>query len=501
MDNNTQCLSTWNQVAPRSYVRQVYCFPYQAHLDDLEPLRHHIASALALASEHYPDVAGQLVLGTAPAGQISISKTSCDQVPLEVFDHRATFGYGYADLKARGFPASAFVDPSFNVPYKLAEGGRGVPAAEIHARVIDGGLLLYIYFHHSITDGIGMCNFISTFATYTRSGYAHRLGYPADIHVDLPVEIGAQLIESRTFEDLMTQCPEYVILPDLSGPTVPRLQPFGVPLGCIQKTGRIFAFGPDEIEALKTAVKEWRLSNAIATDNPNPSTFACLAALTWSYTTVMRMEIAPGSDVRHSIECNPSFEGVGCRLLMPVSWARRAFQDITKNYAGNAIALPNANSSLRSLSAAACSSPDSLAATGDSLGSLVHSIETALASVNDESVTTRTAMFRAAPDPRIIGVNLDPRDPRDFAFNSWRHLGADTLWGIPGTGGNELGASGVPPDAVRRAQDAWNMGAGLIMPGCKQSRKHEVLVTLDTVSMMRLCSDERWKSWVDEIIL
>ncbi|PNY23791.1 Uncharacterized protein TCAP_06263 [Tolypocladium capitatum] len=482
MDNNTQRLSTWNQVAPRYYVRQVYCFPYRARCEDLEPLRRHIASALASAAEHLPDVAGKVVLGTTRAGQLLISKASSDRVPLKVFDHRETFGYAYADLKAQGFPASAFVDPSFNVPYKLVEGGQGIPAAEIHARVIDGGLLLYIYFHHSISDGIGMCNFISTFALYTRSGHVQRPGYPTDIHVDLPVETGAQLIEGHTFEDLMSRCPEYVIVPDLSGPT---------------KTGRIFVFGSEKIETLKTAVREWRRGNAIATGNRNPSTFACLAALTWSYATVNRMAFPPGSDV--SIEGNPCLEGVDCRLLMPASWARRAFQDIT-NYAGNAIALPNANTGLGHLFAVACSSPESLPETRDALGPLVHSIETALASVNDESVTTRTAMFRAAPDPRVIGVDLDPRDPRDFAFNSWRHLGADTLWGIPGAGGNGPGASGVAPDAVRRAQDAWNMGAGLIMPGRKQSRRYEVLVTLDTVSMIRLCSDERWNSWVDEIV-
>lgn len=497
MDSNSQYLTTWNQVAPRYYVRQVYCFPYHAHCDDVGPLRQHLASALALASEHFPDAAGKLVLGTTPVGQLLISRKSSDQVPLEVFDHRETFGCGYADLKAHGFPASAFVDPSFNVQHKLVEGGQGVPAVEIHARVIDGGLLLYIYFHHSITDGIGMCNFISTFAAYTRAGNAHHPGHPIDIHADLPTETGAHLIESHTFEDLVKQCPEYVIVSDLSGPTVSRLQPFGVPLGCIQKTGRIFVFGLEKIEAMKTAVKEWRLNNGITTGDRTPSTFACLAALTWSYTTIMRMGIASGPDACHSIEGDLCFENVGCRLLMPASWARRAFQDI--KYAGNAIALPNAKSTLRSLFAVARSSPETPPATARSLGPLVHSIEMALASINDESIATRTAMFRAAPDPRIIGVDLDPRNPREFAFNSWRHLGADTLWGIPGTGGNESGASGVPPDAVRRAQDAWNMGAGLIMPGQRQS-KYEVIVTLDTVSMNSLCSDERWKSWVDEIV-
>ena len=502
MSSDAQYLTTWNQVAPRVYVRQVYCFPYHAHCTDLEPLRENLASALARASEHFPEVAGKVVLGKAPAGQLLISKKSSDEIPLKIFDHRKTFGCRYVDLKGQGFPPSAFVDPSFNVWYKVEEGDPGIPAAEIHARVINGGLLLYTYFHHSISDGMGMCNFISTFAAYTRAGQARHLHHTADIQVDLPGQTGAKLIESHGFEDLVKQCSEYVIVPDLSGPTSPRLQPFGVPLDCVQKTGRIFVFSTEKIELLKTAVREWRSKSITATGNSSPSTFACLSALTWSFATVMRMGVGPGSAACQSLQNKSGVqrsEGVDCRLLMPASWARRAFQQITKEYGGNAVALPRANNSLLNLFNVACSSPNTMSAARDFLGPLIHSIETALASVNDEFVATRTAMFRAAPDPRMIGIDLDPRDPRDFAFNSWRHLGADTLWGIPGTGGDDANLNGVHPDSVRRAQDAWNMGAGVIMPGRRQS-KYEVLVTLDTVSMMRLCSDERWKSWVDEIV-
>jgi len=44
------------------------------------------------------------------------------------------------------------------------------------------------------------------------------------------------------------------------------------------------------------------------------------------------------------------------------------------------------------------------------------------------------------------------------------------------------------------------MGAGVIMPGRKESGVYEVLVTLDVPSMERLCEDDNWRAWVDEII-
>jgi hypothetical protein len=128
-------------------------------------------------------------------------------------------------------------------------------------------------------------------------------------------------------------------------------------------------------------------------------------------------------------------------------------------------------------------------------------IDSSITSIDDEFVTTRTAMFRAAPDPRFVGVNLDPQDPLDFIVNSWRHLGGDVVFGLPGLkpAGDEPGERGRRADAVRRAQPAWNMGACLVLPGKKRDSDYEILVTLDQESMGRLLTNREWMKWVSRM--
>ncbi|UNI17049.1 Omega-hydroxypalmitate O-feruloyl transferase [Purpureocillium takamizusanense] len=528
-DYGTRQLDSWNQAAMRSYVRQVFCFPFCGGADSLgvEMLRLHLASALAMASKRFPDYAARVFLEPGSAGKVSIGRTSADQVSLRVMDQRTLFGWTYQQLKMAGFPAKAFVDPSFTVPYRLLEGGPGIPVLEIHARVIEGGLLLCVYLHHSITDGMGMTNFLSVFADCTRrvSGHDRSNGLrgsnlapvrdvPMDIYTDLPEETTARLLQTAPFDGLMSRCPEYGTLPNLNGPTSPLIP--SPPTKTIQKTGRIFRFSHAKIDVIKRVARQWRSTRFVDAESRYPSTYACLAALTWAFSTATRFGVARKFKVlrankreRTTTTTTTTTDvngGVPCRMLMPATWASRAFPEVSKTYAGNAVAMPEANVGLRVLSDAARSSPDDaaavkLAAAGNPLGAIVHCIETALASIDDGFVATRTAMFRAAPDPRVIGVRLDAADPRDFIFNSWRRFGADTVWGIPGTeAGTGGGGDGVYPDAVRRAQVAWNMGAGVIMPGRKDSGVYEVLVTLDVPSMERLCKDDNWRAWVDEVM-
>ncbi|KAJ6445170.1 C-8 acyltransferase [Purpureocillium lavendulum] len=508
-------LSSWNQAAMRSYVRQVFCFPFCGASQGLESLRLHLASALAMATVRFPDYAARVFLEPGSAGKVSVGGTCADKVSLRVFDQRSLFGWTYQQLRAAGFPAKAFVDPSFTVPYKLVEGGPGIPVLEVHARVIEGGLLLCIYLHHSVSDGVGMTNFLSTFAACTRllpecapQQGIHSHGYPTDIYKDLPDAVTLSLVTKMSFEELMSRCPEYGVLTNLSGPTAPLVQNPLVLMKAIPKIGRIFKFSFGKIDSIKRAARQWRSTQGIPADSRYPSTYACLAALTWAFSTVSRFGAPDKVKMLQMKKLDRAKDstGVTCRMLMPASWARRVFQDASRHYAGNAVAMPEANAVLRTLfDVKRCPVNGNVPTTGRALGALVHCIETALSGIDDDFVATRTAMFRAAPDPRAIGVRLDATDARDFIFNSWRRFGADTAWGIPGVGAGSMHAKaaaggGLHPDAVRRAQETWNMGAGVIMPGTKDSGVYEVLVTLDVPSMERLCCDENWTAWVDEVV-
>lgn len=491
-------LSTWNQIAPRVYMRQCYCFPYRDN-GGLEPLKAHLTLALNQLAKHIPVLAGRLFLLSNRTGHLCIGLDSRGEIPLKVLDQRDSFGWTYAQLKAQGFPAEAFVSKSFDLPHQLLEDQKGIPVLEVHARVIEGGLLLCLYNHHSISDGTGMNNHISSFADLTRDlNRKIDVQYSVNFHADLP-ERNDNSPSPRgvpnTFFELLELCPEYSLLSSPTGPTQFRVLPTGTSVEGIKKTGRTFVIGTQQINNLKE--KLVRVPGA----NPHgrlPSTFTCLAAITWAHVTKARLSSSKNYLLNSSPEKTAFPKNV--RLMISIDWRRRAFASIMSSSAGNTVALPITNIDTATL-LAACSSEQHVACTA--LGAVVLAIDAAVRGVDDDFVARRTALIRAASDPRLIGLSADASDPHDFYFNTWRHFGTQTRWRMPGLeGGNgeDEDDDGIAPDAIRRIQADWNMGAGLILPERKDSAKFEVLVTLDVDGMAALCAEPSWKNWVDDVV-
>ncbi|KJZ73010.1 hypothetical protein HIM_07582 [Hirsutella minnesotensis 3608] len=501
-----QPLSTWDQAAPRAYIRQVHCFAYnQPDECLLEPLRQNLRAALDRTAKLWPKFAGRVVLQHGSAGKVSVAKSPGDEITLRVLDDRDSFGWDYEHLKSAGFPAQPFVGPSFALPQALDEDGPGLAATVIHARVIRGGLLLCTFCHHVLVDGMGMNKFLSAFAAYTRElneGHVIDSESYMNAHIDVPADLGSALIKKYTFEDLVQQCPEYHVLAEPSGPLTFRSSPNNPSLESVPKTGRLFVLEAKALQLLKSAVCRPRNDGIVASNGTyQPSTFACLAALTWAHSTSARLR---ASSANCSTQEGRQSNGYGeeiFRLVLPASWARRAFTDLADQYVGNAVGMVEITTDVHTILAAAQWSPETTSDAKKAFASLVSSIETALAGIDEDFVTTRTAMMRAAPDPRLIGSNVDPQDPRDFMFNSWRHFGADVAWGMPGIGGQDVAPkAGTRADAVRRTQSDWNLGAGLIMPGSKESTSYEMIVTLEVSSMEELCRDSCWGGWLRDVV-
>lgn len=127
------------------------------------------------------------------------------------------------------------------------------------------------------------------------------------------------------------------------------------------------------------------------------------------------------------------------------------------------------------------------------LAALIRAIGEALLIV--DFVSLRTALIRASSDPRLIGVDINPEDPYNFYFNTWRHFGTSTLWRLPGL--EEDGCDGgVAPDALRRAQPAFSIGQGLLLPSGGDPDKFEIMIGLEMEAMAELCANSSWKRWV-----
>lgn len=424
MSSSRQLLGTWDQAAPRSWIRQVYCFQLQqwSH-DTLEAMQQSLIVALERAAQQFPDFAARIALSKDQLGRLEIYTSPDNRISLKVLDDRTSFDWDYAELKSAGFPAKAFVGPSFDLPHQLnMDGGLGVPVTEIHARLIKGGLLLCIYIHHSVTDGIGMTKFITALAAHTRGLSLRCVGdavSPAKRRVDLDADLGSAFMQKFTYDELIQKCPEFYTLPLPTGPHAIRSSAANPPFDSVPKTGRIFVFSQEKIKMMKDAARMLiGEKSTLGTGANYPSTFACLAALTWAYTTTVRLEVSSMGDIGHGME-QSSGNGLRiCRILLPASWARRVSADLARGYSGNAVGMVEVKCDAESLAKATYSSPKSVMTEGKALSVLVDSIQRALASLDGDFVATRTAMMRAAADPRLIGVNLDPQDPHDFIVNS-----------------------------------------------------------------------------------
>ena len=181
--------------------------------------------------------------------------------------------------------------------------------------------------------------------------------------------------------------------------------------------------------------------------------------------------------------------------MVSVDWRRRISTNIMSSSAGNSIALPTASINTSTI-LAACNEDQDVACSA--LAIIARAIDEAILSVNDDFVALRTTLFSASPDPRLIGLDFDLCDPRDFYFNTWRHFGTQTCWGLPGLI-NKDSDGGIVPEAMRRAQAVFSNGAGLVLP-TRDSTKFEILITLDVDSMEVLRTDPGWERWVEQTV-
>ncbi|KAI8626162.1 hypothetical protein F5Y19DRAFT_228861 [Xylariaceae sp. FL1651] len=464
-----ELLSVFNQCSPRVYLCVVLCFPYDDRRRE-ETVQHLRQSLKRLANER-PIFAGRLhAIGD---GKVLLRRSRSYDIPFEVVGNEDGEQIDYKQLRNEEFPPETFVHSRFGVPGLVDSNHSSLPVSKVQATFARGGLLLSIFLHHALTDGGSLKVFLEAFGSQTRNIPTHlpseqKLRIPG---LKLPNTQSHKYSDIGAFKRLVTCCPEYTILPDLSGPTQPRLHKTGLPIPNIERIGKIFVFTTDRLQQLRELV---RLMNG---SSDPPTAYMSLAALAFAHITKARIKTE-----KFLAGIEPGQTGM---LWNSVNWRSRAFPGATDNYFGNA-ALPAVTRIAREQLNAACYDDHALAR-------LVPLVKESIDVVDEEYVSRRMAMMYQAPDPRMVGVNYDPRTPESLAFNTWRHFGADVEWEIPG----------VPvtkPDSIRRASGGWTLGTALILPAKAEATKQELFVSLSVDAMEALCQDDRWMRWVDRII-
>lgn len=496
---SSERLSMWNQYSPRVYIGLALCFPFEG-TDQASLLRaeRHIRKSLDRLGEARPDFSAKLTVGTD--GYASLQRCPKFKIPLDVIsdDKHSTEQHNdaYETHKKSGFAPGLFIDKSLVSDGALGA-EEGVPASKVSLKFVNGGLYLLIHIHHSLFDGCSMGIFLDCFAAQTRSENVDYLNHPTqqllpgledgangDRHVQK-----SNPLRDQIFESSVARCPEYTILHDKSGPTQPKLEHGAVPMSEIRRTGKVFVFRNDRLQKLRETIQhELQLTKL-------PTSYTVLSALAWAHIVQARNG---HENYLSGEQCNAngqaqiydrtSNEGSGkeSSLWNSVNWRPRANKEEAKEYFGNAVLPVVTRLPLKNV-LSACRSTKDLAKF------VIPHVRATITSVNQEYVNKREDMMRAAPDPRMIGVNYDPRMREMVHFNTWRHFGASTEWAIPGVPVSRA-------EAIRRVHGDWNLGTALILPAPAGSEIQELFVSLSTAAMEALCNDKEWLEWVDRVV-
>ncbi|EPE08601.1 c-8 acyltransferase [Ophiostoma piceae UAMH 11346] len=534
-------LSAWDQAAMRGYIRVCLCFPFdQSRLDDAVS---HLKASLARLAHQRPDFSG--TIETREGGILWLNKAP-NEIPLYVEDLTEKFPYAsYDKLKEAGFPPGAFVGQHFNHPCPMGENLPPVPVSVIKAYLIPGGLILGTYFCHAFADGNCLRIFLECLSAQT---CGQSIDLPSNKRLNAPFanDTNPSTSDNLDLTPLLKKTPEYAVLPDITGPTQPRLRPGGRPMDEIERTGKLFVFKNSRLDELREIISGWApcegnennadSANGHATGHTNgrtisgsqecrhtngqpcyssgsesnsskeslqttrkPSKYTCIAGLT--FRGIVKARLSEPKEAQH-YPYTPGVDDVA-RLQTMVNWTSRAFRADNPEYYGNAtaVAVTEVNCHPRDTSILLGRDGDK-AQGGDleTLSQLVYKIENTIASVDEDFVNARTEMFSRISDPRRIGLEFDPRTPQDLGFNTWRFFGAETYWNIPGVRPEGPGMKSTRPDVLRRMQDVWNMAGALILPARNNSPVHELLITLPVTAMERLCNDKDFMQWVDHVI-
>ncbi|KAK3947123.1 glycosyl hydrolase catalytic core-domain-containing protein [Pseudoneurospora amorphoporcata] len=552
MPDQIHDLSTWDNVAPRTYTGRVICFPFdddarKNQSESAQTLLASLRNSLDVLVQQRPDFAGKLQLGAnlAPHEKQAVTKYKDGYVylltssnysiylrpkyprELESMYGKVTARNGTEHVKAQGinfdenlidydtlkrstFPVKPFINQDLTTDLTLEEGKGPIPVVEVQVIFLNGGFFLNLLIHHTYFDGKAYHNFLECLAACTRGDKIPK--YPTSPMVKLPYEqdLDRSLAE-KTFEELLPLCPEFQTWPnnDLLGPTQPVQRDIPNSESLLKNDSKIFVF---QFSKLKTLSLE--LAHLLPT-TAAPSAYTTLCALLWAHTLLARetfLKSPPSSSSQNQSEhaLHTHFSSFHPFFSTPVDWSRsstRLLQKyqypssasslsplITKSYFGNTVTW--AITTLPSISLL-----HDIAKTGSKtcLALVASAISLSISQINPSTsfLHTREALFDKVPDMRMLGLPWDSRMPAEWGMNSWVDFGADIHWSLPGVACAVEGVEELEKrtwtlaDAQRRVQKEVAGSGGLILPA-KRARPEnwECQVSLPEGAMRALEADE-----------
>ncbi|KAF2460417.1 transferase family-domain-containing protein [Lineolata rhizophorae] len=430
-------LSLFDQTMLRTYIRTIACFPFP-DASRASEANEAIKAGLQATISQYPFLAGKICLG--PSGK--------DDGKLSLSYPRKAQGVSEAGI----FTLKDFADPS-------------KPESVIHvqANYIDGGLLLSVYLHHSVGDGVSIGTLIRCLAENVRlRGEFKSKAAAAD------PSLSRRELDQRAFPPGTPHLPtpEFRIVDIRESSIVPS----NLPHAQVQVSGRLFVL----TAAMRAELKAKVMDHIKNSDDYRPgwwvSTMDCVAALIWILVTRAR---APHLD--HTVETK-----IG--MTMDV----RKKLNLPSDYFGNAVLFTFTSLPVKHL-------VDEARPFYALVAGAASKIRLAYLHFTETAILHRLTMMAGLKDVRNISCAIDFNHGHDVFWNSWGDFGCDAEFNIPG-------AASDTPQWIRKPWSRQD-GGNMLMP--KKPGKDvdwEVLVQLEMPDMERLCSPGGLAEWAARII-
>ncbi|KAI0483873.1 hypothetical protein F4859DRAFT_503342 [Xylaria cf. heliscus] len=167
-------LSPLEQLMPRAYVRQIYCFP-PSNSSAISTL----SQGLAGLARDVPYILSRVISTTSETGSTVSISAPCHN-PEAIFSvHDLSDSIDYAALKAGNFPPGAFLAAGIVPPDTLPPYPASPAVFLARASLVRGGLLLCVAVHHVVLDITGFAALLKIWASHCRDGSSRDIGFDA----------------------------------------------------------------------------------------------------------------------------------------------------------------------------------------------------------------------------------------------------------------------------------------------------------------------------------
>ncbi|KAH6900631.1 transferase family-domain-containing protein [Thelonectria olida] len=457
------------QVGPKGWVRNIFFFELPDDYD-MDALAAILKTSYSNFKNRTPVAGCELMpMEGKQAGLLQFRHYGDELDDFAVKDLRAEGAFpSFAELKARGFPASE-LDPK--IVCKRGLGGEWPQLGDhmtvtlMQANFIRGGLLLNMFFLHAYCDHTCAYKFTEILAEDVRAAQ----GIPIPEPVEIPSEDREKIMQvSGNHSDLDLNHHEYIELPFTPTAVPPKLSS---PI----HHGHVWYLSPENLAALKADASPKNAKLLKGEELPEfISTNDALTALIWRSTMAAQHPAVSNPEL---IEPGTAGPGGPSQVAIALDARRRAGVPLHKHTIGNILGFAPAILDLDKVVNEA------------SLADLAIIARRAVAKTEGVYLDELTTIIQRLEDVNRLAPTCFLDMPGNHMIqSSWREFPFyDLQWGP--AFGNTMQALRPPACGVTHTMQ-------IVLPDPKKGGV-EVWVGVESSSMDRLLSDHVWRRYVD----